>query len=59
MSQPNCAPNGLAGALAIGMTQRVLALVGFVFYGALDRFTGMFFHDLSYPADDDPLASRR
>jgi hypothetical protein len=41
------------------MTRRVLALVGFVFYGAIDRFTGMFFEDLTYPTDDDPLASPR
>jgi hypothetical protein len=37
--------------------RRLLALIGLVFYGSLDRVSGLLFDDLDYPDDRDPLAS--
>jgi hypothetical protein len=39
------------------MLRRLLALVGLVFYGSLDRVSGLLFDDLDYPDERDPLAS--
>jgi len=39
------------------MLRRLLALVGLLFYGSLDRVSGLLFDDLDYPDDRDPLAS--
>jgi hypothetical protein len=39
------------------MLRRLLALAGLVFYGSLDRVSGLLFDDLDYPDDRDPLAS--
>jgi hypothetical protein len=39
------------------MLRRLIVLVGLVFYGSLDRVSGLLFDDLDYPDDRDPLAS--
>jgi len=40
----------------VNMLRRLLALVGLVFYGSLDRVSGLLFDDLDYPDERDPLA---
>jgi hypothetical protein len=39
------------------MIRRLFALVALVFYGSIDRITGLMSDDLDYPDDDDTLAS--
>ena len=40
----------------MSMIRRLFALVALLFYGSLDRVTGLMSEDVDYP-DDDPLAS--
>jgi hypothetical protein len=39
------------------MIRRLLALVALLFYGSIDRVTGLMADDFDSPGDDDPLAS--
>jgi hypothetical protein len=41
----------------MSMIRRLFALMALLFYGSLDRVTGLMSDDLDYPDDDDPLAS--
>ena len=41
----------------MSMIRRLLALVALLFYGSIDRVTGLMADDFDYPGDDDPLAS--
>ena len=39
------------------MIRRLFALAALLFYGSIDRVTGLMSDDLDYPEDEDPLAS--
>ena len=41
----------------MSMIRRLLALTALLFYGSIDRVTGLLSDDLDYPEDDDALAS--
>jgi len=41
----------------MSMIRRLSALVALLFYGSIDRVTGLMSDDGDYPADDDTLAS--
>ena len=41
----------------MGMIRRLFALVALLFYGSIDRMTGLIPDDVDYPVDDDALAS--
>ena len=41
----------------MSMIQRLFALLALLFYGSIDRVTGLMSDDLEYPDDDDALAS--
>jgi len=41
----------------MGMIRRLSALVALLFYGSIDRVTGLMSDDLDYPDDEDALAS--
>jgi hypothetical protein len=41
----------------MSMIRRLIALVALVFYGSIDRVTGLMSEDLDYPEDEDTLAS--
>ena len=39
------------------MIRRLAALVALLFYGSIDRVSGLLADDLDYPEDEDTLAS--
>jgi len=41
----------------MSMIRRLFALAALLFYGSIDRVTGLMSDDLDYPEDEDPLAS--
>jgi hypothetical protein len=41
----------------MSMIRRLFALTALLFYGSIDRVTGLISDDLDYPDDDDLLAS--
>ncbi len=41
----------------MSMIRRLFALVALVFYGSIDRVTGLIPDDVDYSVDDDSLAS--
>ena len=41
----------------MSMIRRLFALTALLFYGSIDRVTGLLSDDLDYPDDDDALAS--
>ena len=43
--------------VVMSMIRRLFALAALLFYGSIDRVTGLMSDDLDYPEDEDPLAS--
>ena len=43
--------------VVMSMIRRLFALAALLFYGSIDRLTGLMSDDLDYPEDEDTLAS--
>ena len=46
-----------SSTVEMSMIRRLFSLVALLFYGSIDRVTGLMSDDLDYPDDDDALAS--